>query len=75
MSRIGTVIALLVFAMPAWAQGSRRDDIVFGPAGHPLSNATVTVCASSATGMPCSPLAQLHTDDPQGCDRAKSAAN
>ena len=66
MRRIGTVITLLVFAMPAWTQGSRRDDIVFGPAGHPLFNATATVCASSATGTPCSPLAQLPTDDPQG---------
>jgi hypothetical protein len=63
MKRIGSVIALMVLAMPAWAQGSRHDDIVFGPAGHPLANATVTVCVATATGAPCSPLAQLYTDD------------
>lgn len=63
MRRIGSVIALLALALPAWAQGSRHDDIVFGPAGHPLSNATVTVCVATATGSPCSPLAQLYTDD------------
>src|SRR6202041_2982335 len=49
-------------ASPAAAQGSRRDDIVFGPAGHPVAGATVRVCQSTATGTPCSPLATIYTD-------------
>ncbi len=55
----------LIFCVPApsaQAQGSRRDDIVFGPTGHPVANATVTVCAATATGTPCTPLATLYTD-------------
>jgi len=46
----------------ARAQGSRKDDIVFGPAGHPIAGATVTVCMPTATGTPCSPLATIYTD-------------
>src|ERR1700684_590801 len=44
------------------AQGSRRDDIVFGPTGHPIAGATVTVCQATATGSPCAPLATMYTD-------------
>ncbi|HEX2776138.1 MAG TPA: glycosyl hydrolase family 28-related protein, partial [Candidatus Acidoferrales bacterium] len=44
------------------AQGSRKDDIVFGPEGHPIAGATITVCQPTATGTPCSPLAALFTD-------------
>jgi hypothetical protein len=51
-----------IFAPAANAQGSRKDDIVFGPEGHPVGNATVTVCQSTATGTPCSPLATIYTD-------------
>lgn len=55
--------ALLAFLAPmAQAQGSRKDDIVFGPGGHPVAGATVTVCQASATGTPCTPLASLYTD-------------
>ena len=46
----------------AHAQGSRKDDIVFGPDGHPIGNATITVCQSTATGAPCTPLATIYTD-------------
>ena len=46
----------------ASAQGSRRDDIVFGPSGHPIAGATVTVCQATATGTPCAPLATIYTD-------------
>src|ERR1700723_1603241 len=49
-------------ASPAAAQGSRRDDIVFGPAGHPVAGATVRVCQATATGTPCAPLATVYTD-------------
>ena len=56
-------IALATIAAPAArAQGSRKDDIVFGPAGHPVAAPTITVCAPTATGTPCSPLAAIFTD-------------
>jgi hypothetical protein len=56
-------ITLATIAAPAArAQGSRKDDIVFGPAGHPVSGPTITVCAPTATGTPCSPLAAIYTD-------------
>src|ERR1700722_14388953 len=51
-----------IFASAANAQGSRKDDIVFGPEGHPVGNARVTVCQSTATGAPCAPLAEIYTD-------------
>src|SRR5665213_3608488 len=58
------LFAVWIFAhSPAtFAQGSRKDDIVFGPAGHPVAGATVRVCQASATGTPCSPLATIYTD-------------
>jgi hypothetical protein len=49
-------------ANPAAAQGSRKDDIVFGPSGHPVAGATITVCQPAATGIPCTPLATIYTD-------------
>jgi hypothetical protein len=56
-------VTLATIAAPAArAQGSRKDDIVFGPAGHPVSGPTITVCAPTATGTPCSPLAAIYTD-------------
>lgn len=57
------LLALLALLAPvAQAQGSRKDDIVFGPGGHPVAGATVTVCQASATGTPCTPLATIYTD-------------
>jgi hypothetical protein len=63
----GLVIAVLsmwplLAGKTAQAQGSRKDDIVFGPTGHPISGATVTVCLPTATGTPCAPLATIYTD-------------
>lgn len=55
-----TLIALA--ASVAAAQGSRKDDIVFGTTGHPVAGATITVCQATATGTPCSPLATIYTD-------------
>ena len=49
-------------APTARAQGSRKDDIIFGPTGHPVSGATVRICQPTATGAPCSPLATIYTD-------------
>jgi len=47
---------------PAHAQGSRKDDIVFNSRGVPLAGASVHVCNMPATGMPCSPTAQIYSD-------------
>jgi hypothetical protein len=54
--------AAACIASPAAAQGSRKDDIVFGPSGHPIAGATVRVCQPTATGIPCTPLATIYTD-------------
>ena len=62
---LAAVLLTVAFALAvssASAQGSRKDDIVFGPSGHPVANATITVCQPTATGTPCSPLATLYTD-------------
>ncbi len=56
------VAAACTYSTLAHAQGSRRDDIVLDAAGHPVSGATITVCPSTASGVPCTPLATLYTD-------------
>ncbi len=48
--------------VPAHAQGSRKDDIVFNSRGIPLAGATVRVCAMPASGQPCTPLALIYSD-------------
>jgi len=58
----GTLLACLGFPGTAWAQGSRKDDIVLNRFGQPVAGATVTVCTSGATGTPCSPLAAIYSD-------------
>lgn len=62
MRLVAAVLVPLCVASSGWAQGSRKDDVVFGPQGRPAAGATITVCAASATGSPCSPLASLYTD-------------
>ena len=47
---------------PGHAQGTRKDDIVFNSRGTPLAGATVRVCATPASGQPCTPLAQIYSD-------------
>src|SRR5271163_402212 len=60
---VGMLTVLLLSSAPgARAQGSRKDDIVFGPSGHPVAGATITVCVATATGTPCAPLATIYTD-------------
>src|SRR5271156_6624390 len=60
---MGIMTVWFLFLTPgAQAQGSRKDDIVFGPSGHPVAGATVTVCVATATGTPCAPLATVYTD-------------
>lgn len=46
----------------ACGQGSRKDDIVLGPSGHPVAGATIRVCQTGASGSPCGPLATVYTD-------------
>ena len=55
-------LAFVCGGSSAAAQGSRKDDIVFGPTGHPVAGATVRVCQAGATGTPCTPLATLYTN-------------
>jgi hypothetical protein len=62
MFALAIAAAWIFAAVPSSAQGSRKDDIVFGPSGHPVAGATVTVCQPTATGTPCSPLAAIFTD-------------
>ena len=57
-----TVAIFATMANPAQAQGSRKDDIVFGPSGHPVAGASILVCQPAATGTPCTPLATIYTD-------------
>src|SRR5580700_11719175 len=55
-------VALLACGANARAQGSRKDDIVFNAQGRPMAGASVRICTSSATGQPCSPLANIYSD-------------
>src|SRR6202047_1790421 len=48
--------------VPAHAQGSRKDDIVFNSRAIPLAGATIRVCAMPASGQPCTPLALIYSD-------------
>jgi Pectate lyase superfamily protein len=49
-------------AAMAFAQGSRKDDIVLNAAGKPVAGATITVCVGDSNVVPCTPLATLYTD-------------
>jgi hypothetical protein len=62
-AELSVALLFFLFATPsASAQSSRKDDIVFGPDGHPSGNATVTVCQFSASGSPCASLATIYSD-------------
>jgi hypothetical protein len=54
--------AFVACAGVAYAQGSRKDDVVFNAQGRPMAGATVRVCTSGATGQPCSPMASIYSD-------------
>jgi hypothetical protein len=51
-------------AITAAAQGSRKDDVVYGPTGRPMAGASVAICTEPATTTtaPCSPLASLYSN-------------
>ena len=55
-------VVIAAFGADAFAQGSRKDDIVFNAQGRPMAGASVRVCTASATGQPCSPLASIYSD-------------
>jgi len=62
-ARVAVLVAALgVCAGAALAQGTRKDDVVFNAQGRPMAGATVRVCTSTATGQPCTPLAQIYSD-------------
>lgn len=61
------LLALALHTLPellpsAYAQGTRKDDIVFNSRGIPLAGATIRVCAMPASGQPCTPLALIYSD-------------
>src|SRR5579872_632727 len=55
-------VVFLIGSAAAFAQGSRKDDVVFNAQGRPMAGAGVRVCTASATGQPCSPLASIYSD-------------
>src|SRR5579862_9784557 len=61
---IWALLIAAAFCMPPalHAQGSRKDDIVFNAQGRHMAGATVRVCTATATGQPCSPLANIYSD-------------
>lgn len=63
---ISALLAVSAFCaiapLAAFAQGSRKDDIVLNASGHPIAGATIRVCQAGATGTPCNPLAAVYTD-------------
>jgi hypothetical protein len=66
MKRIGAVVIFLaafgISAGNTFAQGSRKDDVVFNAQGRPMAGAAVRICTSTATGQPCTPLALIYSD-------------
>jgi hypothetical protein len=56
------IFVLASFAGQAYAQGPRKDDIIFSAQVPPMAGATVRICTSSATGQPCSSLASIFSD-------------
>lgn len=55
------LVAAFVLCLPiaAFSQNAAYHDIVLSGTGQPLGGATVTVCLSSASGVPCSPTATI----------------
>jgi hypothetical protein len=59
------VFLFLVVTSSVLAQGTRKDDIAITSVGGFLSgipNASVRVCASGASGIPCNPLANVYSN-------------
>jgi hypothetical protein len=65
LKAIGVVLSCAILcAATAAAQGSRKDDVVFGPTGRPMAGVSVAICTEPATTTtaPCSPLATLYSN-------------
>src|SRR2546423_8757610 len=65
MKKLLLMLSCFLAPVASFAQGSRVDDIAFknlvtGIA--PANGATVTVCTSAGTGIPCTPLASIYSD-------------
>lgn len=54
-------LAVILMAVSAFGQQARFDSQAFGPKG-PLPNVIVSLCATTATGIPCSPQVTSTTD-------------
>jgi len=61
MKRWLAIFAVVCLGLPAWGQGgSQASSVLRSSAG--AAGATVRVCVSTASGTPCSPLANIFTD-------------
>jgi hypothetical protein len=63
LTALGATLCIATAATAA-AQGSRKDDVVFGPTGRPMAGASVAICTEPATTTttPCSTLAALYSN-------------
>lgn len=62
MRRFLLIAALLFSAVPAFGQALAFHDVVLSGNGQPLGGAPITVCASTATGVPCSPVSMIFSN-------------
>lgn len=64
MKKLSVWLVLLCAAIAAHSQGVRIDPspLIGAQTGRPIPNQTITVCAATATGIPCSPHATTYTD-------------
>ena len=61
MKRWLAIFAVVFLSLPCFAQGgSQASSVLRSTAG--ASGATIRVCTSTASGTPCSPLANIYTD-------------
>jgi hypothetical protein len=64
------LIAVLLLSACAFAQGGVSSNAALKSTGQPAGGATVRVCASTATGTPCSPLASIYSDSALSISKA-----
>jgi hypothetical protein len=57
------LVVLCGCASSVWAQGTTQSGQAIGTNGRPINGVTITVCPTSATGIPCSPTSTIYTDD------------
>ena len=59
---VAAILAACCATLDLRAQGSRKDDVIINAQGRPLAGATVRICTASATGQPCTPLANIYSN-------------